>query len=194
MALLCMGFVSAPAIAAGPQLDKAVSLAAPGSQASLNDITLSVFKAVKEAPEEAVSIFRKVVSQRKDWTADELYGILRAVLLARPDLEGNLHVLAKVPRDDVRVKAEQVSPSPDNLVQSEILDLLVALVESPVSEQTIQAVVYRLNLDAFSLREINIRIARGHVGGGAVGLNTNMNPRQSAEYVIPSPEPVSPEK
>lgn len=89
-ALLALASFAMPAVASGPALERAVALSAPGSKASLSAICESVYDAVKESPEEADKAFSSVLSQRTNWKASEVYAIFRAILLARPDLAGNL--------------------------------------------------------------------------------------------------------
>lgn len=85
-----IGACAVPVNAAGPEFDKAVALSAPDSGALLSDICDAVYKAVKEAPQEPDKVFEAVLNQRTTWKASECYAILRAILLARPDLAGDL--------------------------------------------------------------------------------------------------------
>lgn len=80
-----------PAAAVDSAFNRAVALSAPSSKASLSAICKSVYDAVKESPEEADKVFSSVLSQRTNWKASEVYAIFRAILLARPDLAGNLN-------------------------------------------------------------------------------------------------------
>jgi len=90
--------LAAPGVAAGSAMDKAVALSAPDSKASLSAICKSVYDAVRESPEEADKVFSSVLSQRTTWKASEVYAIFRAVLLARPDLAGNLGDYVAAPK------------------------------------------------------------------------------------------------
>ena len=97
-AVVALATFAAPVATAGAALDKAVALSAPSSKASLSAICKSVYDAVKESPEEADKVFSSVLSQRTTWKASEVYAIFRAVLLARPDLAGNLGDYVAAPK------------------------------------------------------------------------------------------------
>lgn len=77
--------------AAGPQLDKAVAYAAPDSEASLEQLCKAAYDAALESPREADIVFERILSQRKNWNASQVYAILRSILLAVPDLEEPLY-------------------------------------------------------------------------------------------------------
>ncbi len=180
VALLCAGAFTVPALAAGPLTERAVSLAAQSPRASLDDVCLATYKAVKESPEEADEIFRKVIAQRADWTAGQVYGVLRAVMLARPDLAQNINGFLSSHKfgTPVDVTSDSLLPLASRL--------LGALVDSSLPAPLVQTVLDNLTRDSLGVTEINDQVASGQLGAGTIGLNTNAAP-------IPSPRPVSPQ-
>ncbi len=188
IALLCAGVFTAPVLAAGPNLDKAVTLASKNSGASLNDICLATYKAVKEAPEQADEVFSQVISQRSTWTAGEVYAIFRSVLLARPDLEANFSDYVASYKGGKNAKDAPEAPSS---MHPTIYKLLNALHEASLPEGVVQTVINSLNQDALGLPDISSRVAAGVEGGAEGGTNTNLTPAID-DFIIPTPPPVSP--
>ena len=149
-------------VESGSALERAVMLASPGADASLEDIMLSVYEAVQNDPDAAVEIFTTVVAQRENWTADQLYSIMLAVEMGNPGMHNN--------------------PA-----------LIAALAEVSVPGSVVADVTQLVNLDSYMLPGMNSRFARGRMGGGTMGINTNY-PSGPIEEVIPSPGPVSDDK
>ncbi len=82
LATLCV----APAMADDASYSKAVALAAPDSEAGIEEIAYALYLAVKEDPAIAADALAAVLAQRTDWTADDVYTLFTAVMMARPDL------------------------------------------------------------------------------------------------------------
>ncbi len=171
--LLFAGTVAVPAVTAGPLAERAVSLAAQKPTASLDDVCLATYKAVKESPEEADAIFSQVIGQRAKWTPSEVYAILRSVLLARPDLAQNINQYVLSRKD-----GEPVNPD------ATALDPMAARLLKALPADVAQTVLNNLNRDAAGLVEINENIVHGNVGSGVMGVNTNDSP-------APTPGPIS---
>ncbi len=177
-ALVALGALcSMPAVAAGPALDKAVALAAKDSGAQLSDICNAVYKAVKESPEEAHVVLSSVLAARANWTSGEVYAILRAVLLARPELEdavrSNIAVYAPNPAED--------KPMHEKLIEA----LHTAALPAGVLPAVVNAVVNNVG----SLERMNEVAMSGLTGGSHVGDADPVSP--SAD--IPTPAPMSPQ-
>lgn len=170
-----------PAQAAGPELDRAVALSAPDSHALLSDICNAVYKAVKESPQEPDKVFEAVLSQRTTWEASECYAIMRAILLARPDLAGDLSqfVLANKGGKDGKggVGAAYGSISP---VLYNMLNILYqASLEDGVPEDAINTLMTTIT----GVYEESTGDAVNHIG-------TNTNTDEFME-IIPTPPPTS---
>lgn len=85
--VLALLSLSVPAVEGGVMLDRAVAYAAPKSGASLEQICKGAYEAAKESPAEAHVVFEKIIAQRKNWNASQVYAVLRSIMLAVPDLE-----------------------------------------------------------------------------------------------------------
>jgi len=180
-AVLMLGVCAAPANAAGPELDKAVALSAPDSGASLSAICNSVYLAVKESPNELDKVFATVINQRTTWKASECYAIMRAALLARPDLASGLCscvLTYKGGKDGKGGKggADSASLNLDPLLNNMISALYQASLEDGVPEETLNLITCTLCGPFTNLPDI--------------GVNTNGE--GWFEDIIPTPPPVSP--
>jgi len=82
---LLFGGVLVPAVHAATARQQAVSLAA--KKASIAAIGNAVYRAVKAEPHKVGEICEEVLEQRTNWTAEECAVIIRAVLMARPDMK-----------------------------------------------------------------------------------------------------------
>lgn len=180
-AVLMLGVCAAPANAAGSELDKAVALSAPDSGASLSAICNSVYRAVKESPGEMDKVFATVINQRTTWKASECYAIMRAALLARPDLACLLCSSdlsrSRVIQDSKGGKGgANGSLHLDPLLNNMISSLYQASLEDGVAEETINLVTCTL--------------CNPFTGLPDIGVNTNG--AEWHEDIIPTPPPVSP--
>ncbi len=146
---------AAPVMAAGPTLDKAVALAAQDSGARLSDICYAVYKAVKEAPEEADVVFSQVISQRTTWTSGEVYAIFRAVLLARPDLEEEFRTQAASYKPSEGSIKGKDSYSGDAAKDPMLYKMLNILHEASLPEGVLPAVINSLMNNAIELDVVN---------------------------------------
>ncbi len=175
----------APAVAAGPLADKAVALAAQDSRASLSDICYAVYKAVKEAPEEADVIFSQVIAQRTTWTSGEVYAIFRAVLLARPDLEKEFREHAATYKPTQGLKGKEVysgEAARDPMVNK----LLNALQEASLPDGVVPAVLNAIMNDPMDLVSLNDGVIQGRSGGsGNSSVQTTPD--------VPTPPAMSPQ-
>ncbi len=188
LALMTLG--AAPVMAAGPALDQAVALAAPDSGARLSDICYSVYKAVKEAPEEADQIFSQVISQRTNWTSGEVYAIFRAVLLARPDLEEAFRTHVASYKGGEGIKGKD-SYSEGAAKDPMLYKLLTALQEASLPEGVVPSVLNALQNNAIDLEQTNQSVIEGRSGGGDSQPNipTIVPPNDD----IPTPGDASPQ-
>ena len=84
IALLAGGML-VPAVHAATARQQAVSLAS--KKASIAAIGNAVYRAVKAEPHKVGEICEEVLEQRTNWTAEECAVIIRAVLMARPDMK-----------------------------------------------------------------------------------------------------------
>ena len=89
MAFLLAGSMVSLSSAASAR-EQAVAAAAENSKSSIDAISLALYEAVLATPSEAVSICEELLSQRGGWSAYECEVLMRAVLLARPDLKAEL--------------------------------------------------------------------------------------------------------
>ena len=85
--ILMAGMIAGPVYAAS--IADVTSMAQKSSGVTLDALSVAVYEAVKENPQEAVNVFRSVMQQRTSWSATETYAILRSVLLASPSLESS---------------------------------------------------------------------------------------------------------
>ncbi len=180
---------AAPVMAAGPALDKAVSLAAQSSGARLSDICYAVYKAVKESPDEADVVFSHVISQRTTWTAGEVYAIFRAVLLARPDLEEEFrtHVASYKGAD----RYDKDSYSGDAAKDPMLYKLMTALYEASLPDGVVPAVINGLTDNAIDLIQVNQAVIDGGGGGTDPGYEPAVTPPGTEDD--PTPSPMSPQ-
>lgn len=122
--------------------EQAVWLSAPGSKVSLGAICNAVYKAVKAQPEEAAEIYAEVLEQRTTWKASECAAIFRSVLMARPDLKGNLNSYVRTYRGGKNAK--DAAPKPAD-IHPELYDMLNALynasLEDGVPENTVNEIM-----------------------------------------------------
>ncbi len=194
LALVALG--AAPVMAAGPMLDKAVALAAQDSRARLSDICYAVYKAVKEAPEEADTIFARVIAQRTTWTSGEVYAIFRAVLLARPDLEEEFRTHVASYKGGHGMKGKD-SYSGDAAKDPMLYKLMTALYEASLPDGVVPTVINTLTNDATDLAEINEGVIGGRSGGGGGGGDDGDDnvvvPPVIPPGDIPTPGPMSPQ-
>ena len=139
------GLFALPVQAAGPMLDRAVELAAVDSKASLDSICSAAYEAAKEAPNELDAVFESILSQRTTWKASETYAIMRAILMARPDLAQNLcaHVASfrKAPADEKGEVTYEASPELNAMVCRMLNVLFVASLEEGVAENALNNLV-----------------------------------------------------
>ncbi len=177
------GLFAFPVQAAGPMLDKAVSLAAVDSKAPLSEICLAAYDAGKEAPNELDKVFEAVLSQRTTWKASEVYAIMRAVLMARPELMQNLsehaasYTRAGAGKNGKAV--HEASPDLDPMIYRLLNVLHLASLEEGVAENALNIMMCA----ASGVFENAVNAAHSHIG-----INTNL-----IEGVIPAPGPVSPQ-
>ena len=82
---LLFGGVLVPAVHAATARQQAVSLASKKN--SIAAIGNAVYHAVKAEPQKVGEICEEVLSQRTNWTAEECSVIIRAALMARPDMK-----------------------------------------------------------------------------------------------------------
>lgn len=177
------GLFALPVQAAGPMLDKAVALAAVDSKASLDAICLASYEAAKEAPNELDVVFESILSQRTTWKASETYAIMRAILMARPDLLQNLSEHAASYKRGLPGKNEkavhEAAPELDPMIYRMLNVLYAASLEDGVPENAFNILmsvvsgVYEQAVDATN---------------NSIDVNTNL-----IEGIIPSPRPVSPQ-
>lgn len=177
------GLIALPMQAASPKLEQAVVLAAPTSDASLDAICLAAYEAAKENPDQLDVVLESVLEQRTTWKADEVYAIMRAVLMARPDLMNNLSEQAaayKGVSDGRNGKAvHEAAPELYPMVSRVLNVLHLATLDEGVAE------------NALNLLLASITGVYEHAWSAAfynIGINTNL-----VEGVIPTPAPVSPQ-
>ncbi len=201
-AILALAAMSAaPVMAAGPALDKAVALAAQSSGARLSDICYAVYKAVKEAPEEADVIFSQVISQRTNWTSGEVYAIFRAVLLARPDLEEEFRTQAASYKGSEGTMEGKDSYSGDAAKNPMGYKLLTALHEAGLPEGIVPAVMNALQNNAIDLTQVNADVVEGRSGSAAGAASSvvasatisEVKPSGSDKVELPTPPAMSPQ-
>ncbi len=184
LALAALG--AAPVMAAGPMADKAAALAAPGSEAALSDICNAVFEAVKEDPEKADEVIARVVGQRKNWTAGQVYAILRALLLARPELEaGFMSHAENCPICETIQGREGAAPA--GVAEPMVCRVLSALHGASLADGVLASVMNALANNTVDLAIRNEGVIRGHSGTGTTPALTP----PGAE--IPTPGPMSPQ-
>lgn len=180
-AALLAGACIVPAHAAGPELDRAVALSAPDSKALLSDICNAVYKAVKEAPQEPDKVFEAVLNQRTTWKASECYAIMRAILLARPDLAGDLSqfVLANKGGKDGKGGIEAAHGNLNPVLYNMLTILYQASLEDGVPEDAINTLMTTIT----GVYEESTDDAENPIGD-----NTNTD-----EFIeiIPTPPPTS---
>ncbi len=169
---------AAPVMAAGPTLDKAVALAAQDSGARLSDICYAVYKAVKEAPEEADVVFSQVISQRTTWTSGEVYAIFRAVLLARPDLEEEFRTQAASYKPSTGIKGKD-SYNGDAAKDPMLYKMLNVLHEASLPEGVLPAVINSLMNDALDLFVVIQEVIESNTRGTLLDVD------------LPTPSPMS---
>ncbi len=190
--MVALAALAAPVMAAGPTLDKAVALAAQDSGARLSDICYAVYKAVKEAPDEADVIFSQVIARRTTWTSGEVYAIFRAVLLARPDLEEEFRTHAASYKGGNGMKGKD-SYSGGAAKDPMLYKLLTALHEASLPDGVAQVVMNSLMNNAVDLVQINESIVDGRIGGGGGGGGANDDPAVIPPADVPTPGPMSPQ-
>ncbi len=177
------GLFAFPVQAAGLMLDKAVTLAAIDSEASLSDICLAAYEAGKEAPNELDKVFESILNQRTTWKASEVYAIMRAVLMARPDLMQNLSEHAasytRSTPDKNGKAVHEAAPELNPIIYRLLNVLHVASLEEGVAENALNIMM----CVASGVYENAVNAAHSHIG-----INTNL-----IEGVIPTPGPVSPQ-
>ncbi len=185
--LALAAFSVAPVMAAGPNLDKAVALAAQDSGARLSDICYAVYKAVREAPEEADVIFSQVISQRTTWTAGEVYAIFRAVLLARPDLEEEFRTHVASYKGGQGIKGKD-SYTGDAAKDPMLYKLLTALQEASLPDGVVPAVMNSLMSNATDMTYINDSVIINNSDPGSVDPSVQP-PRYDDRPTPPSMSP-----
>lgn len=79
LAALVAATAAVPALAAGPQLDKAVHVAA--TKAAAPAIVEATVKAAQEDAAAATSVFKSIIGQRASWSHSDVYNIYNAVLM-----------------------------------------------------------------------------------------------------------------
>lgn len=79
--ILLAGMLAGPLYGAG-QADWASMADAP-----VDKLSMAVYNAVKENPDEAAEIVKKIAESSTAWDVSRAYAVLRAVLLASPSLE-----------------------------------------------------------------------------------------------------------
>ncbi len=194
--LALAALAAAPVMAAGPSLDKAVALAAQDSGARLSDICYAVYKAVKEAPEEADVVFSQVISQRTTWTSGEVYAIFRAVLLARPDLEEEFRTHAasyKYNQGDVKGKDSYTGDAAKDPMLYKMLNVLH---EASLPEGVVPSVMNSLMENAVDLTVVNEAVVEGRTGGANLPVAGGQNDEPAVTPPgtdIPTPGPMSPQ-
>lgn len=184
-ALLFTGVCSVSVVnAADPQLDKAVALSAPDSSASLSAICQAVYEAAKVEEAKPEEVFESVLSQRTTWKASECYAIFRAILLARPDLAGNLNNYVASYKGGKNGKEEISGESVSNLDPT-LYRMLTALYQATladgVAEETVNMLMSTITGVYDGAYEQSIH---------DIGINTNGRIYLYPE-VIPTPPPVS---
>ena len=179
------GLFAFPVQAAGPMLDKAVSLAAVDSSASLDSICSAAYEAAKEAPNELDAVFESILSQRTTWKASETYTIMRAILMARPDLMQNFSLYAgtfhKGEADEKGEVAYEAAPELDPMIYRMLNTLYAASLEEGVPENAVNNLMAVLS----GVYENAVNAAHGNI-------NVNTNLVDGTDGVIPTPGPVSP--
>ncbi len=190
--LALLAFGAMPVVAVGPTLDKAVALAAQDSGARISDICYAVYKAVKEAPEEADVVFSRVIAQRTTWTSGEVYAIFRAVLLARPDLEAEFRTHVASYKGGHGLKGKD-SYSGDAAKDPMLYKLLTALHEASLPDGVVPAVLNALQNNAIDLAMINQSVIDGRIGGPTSDPSINEPSPNPPGGDVPTPKPMSPQ-
>ncbi len=177
------GLVALPAQAAGPMLDKAVALSAVDSQASLSDICMAAYEAAQEAPDALDTVFESILNQRTTWKASEVYAIMRAILMTRPELMQNLCEHANAYRGSSVGKegkaVHEAAPELDPMIYRFLNVLHVASLEDGVAENALNM----LMVTTTGVYENAVNAANS-----SINVNTNL-----IEGVIPTPGAVSPQ-
>ena len=139
---LLLGVFVAPVALAGPAADAAVALAAADSKASLGAICNAAYKAVLAEPEQAAEIYEAILAQRTTWTAGQCDAIFRSILMARPDLGGNLSSYVRTYKGGKNAKD---APSAPEGMHPELYDMLNVLyqasLEDGVPEETVNEIM-----------------------------------------------------
>lgn len=168
-----------PLEAAGPKLDQAVALAAEDSEAKLDAICLAVYEAALEAPDEVDKVFEAVLSQRTTWKAGEVYAIMRAILMARPDLAGNLNSNVAANKGGKNQKGAYNEPAPD--MDPMLYKLLNVLYQASLEDGVAENAINTLTTTITGVYENSVNEAHN-----SPDVNTNL-----IEGFIPTPPPVS---
>ena len=182
------GLFALPVQAVGPMLDKAVELAAVDSKASLDSICSAAYEAAKEAPNELDAVFESILSQRTTWKASETYAIMRAILMARPDMAQNFSLYAgsfhKGQADEKGEVAYEAAPELDPMIYRMLNVLHVASLEEGVVEDAVNMLLSVL----CGVYENAVNAAHNNIN-----INTNLvDGVDEVEGIIPTPPPVSP--
>ena len=175
------GLVALPVQAAGPMLDKAVALSAVDSQASLSDICMAANEAAKEAPDALDSVFEAILNQRTTWKANEVYAIMRAILMTRPELMQNLCEHAASYKGASKGKEGKTVYEAASELDPMIYRLMNALHVASLEEGVVENALNMLMVATTGVYENAVNAARN-----SININTNL-----IEGVIPSPAPVS---
>ncbi len=178
-AILFAGIVAGPVFSAETASSVAV-MAKAGSKVSIDKLSLAVYEVVKAEPSKAVDVFCAVMAQREKWSVTDAYAILRAVLLAAPELEVSFVQAASV---------HQGGAYDTRVVGSSGYQLLTSLYAMPQVQAVADAVVQGVVGSSKIMRPTRVGVPQKVLD--AYAYPTTPAPVDPEYPVTPTPPPTS---